>query len=140
MQQNLLVKKKHEEKGNLRKVRGGAPEAASPRDKGNVLGHGFTPTVVIKKLVADRRDSEPKVVPEELRDAFTSASHIPSGLPLSGLVGGGMPGFGGDLSKFFAPHLLAQATAGQAPVMPPLPKQKALTLEELEHQEETLKV
>lgn len=43
------------------------------------------------------------------------------------------PGQGG-LSKFFSPEVLAQAQSGNAPSMPPLPTQKALTLEEIELQ------
>lgn len=38
------------------------------------------------------------------------------------------------LSRFFSPEVLAQANSGNAPSMPPLPTQKALTLEEIERQ------
>ena len=38
------------------------------------------------------------------------------------------------LSRFFSPEVLAQAQAGNAPPLPPLPTQKAMTLEEIERQ------
>ena len=40
----------------------------------------------------------------------------------------------GQLSQFFSPEVLAQAQAGNAPPLPPLPTQKAMTLEEIERQ------
>lgn len=46
----------------------------------------------------------------------------------------------GNLAKFFSPEVLAQAQSGNAPSMPPLPTQKALTLEEIEHQAATLRI
>jgi hypothetical protein len=39
-----------------------------------------------------------------------------------------------NLARFFSPEVLAQAHAGKAPAMPPLPTQKAMTLEELERE------
>lgn len=38
----------------------------------------------------------------------------------------------GGLSRFFSPEVLAQAQSGNAPPLPPLPTQKAMTLEEIE--------
>lgn len=46
----------------------------------------------------------------------------------------------GNLSKFFSPEVLAQAQAGNAPSMPPLPTQKALTLEEIELQAAAVRI
>merc|ERR1719188_2985527 len=43
-------------------------------------------------------------------------------------------GGSGSLSQFFSAEVLAQASSGNAPSMPPLPTQKALTLEEIELQ------
>jgi len=40
----------------------------------------------------------------------------------------------GGLSQFFSPEVLAQAQSGNAPPLPPLPTQKAMTLEEIERQ------
>jgi translation initiation factor 4E transporter len=40
----------------------------------------------------------------------------------------------GGLSRFFSPEVLAQAQSGNAPPLPPLPTQKAMTLEEIERQ------
>ena len=39
-----------------------------------------------------------------------------------------------SLSQFFSQEIMAQAQAGKAPAMPPLPTQKAMTLEEIERQ------
>jgi translation initiation factor 4E transporter len=44
------------------------------------------------------------------------------------------------LSRFFSPEVLAQAQAGNAPAMPPLPTQKALTLEEIERQAAAVRI
>lgn len=49
------------------------------------------------------------------------------------------PGMQG-LSRFFSPEVLAQATSGNAPAMPPLPTQKALTLEEIERQAAAVRI
>ena len=46
----------------------------------------------------------------------------------------------GNLSKFFSPEVLAQAQSGNAPSMPPLPTQKALTLEEIELQAAAVRI
>ena len=46
---------------------------------------------------------------------------------------GSLGGLGG-LSQFFSPEVLAQAQSGNAPPLPPLPTQKAMTLEEIERQ------
>ena len=46
----------------------------------------------------------------------------------------GQAGHGPGLSQFFSPEVLAQAQAGNAPPLPPLPTQKAMTLEEIERQ------
>ena len=51
----------------------------------------------------------------------------------------GFPGQGG-LAKFFSPEILAQAQSGNAPSMPPLPTQKALTLEEIERQAAAVRI
>ena len=48
--------------------------------------------------------------------------------------GVGQAGSHGQLSQFFSPEVLAQAQAGNAPPLPPLPTQKAMTLEEIERQ------
>ncbi len=130
----------------------------------------FTPTVVMKKLAADRRDSDPRPQVPELRvnqqtpsepaaaaaasssaaaaigpdgDGPVSQLHQqmvrPPAMSMSAQNEGGMmplPGTGGTggLARFFSPEVLAQAHSGGAPAMPPLPTQKALTLEELELQ------
>jgi hypothetical protein len=46
----------------------------------------------------------------------------------------------GALSQFFSPEVLAQAQSGNAPSMPPLPTQKALTLEEIERQAAAVRI
>ena len=46
----------------------------------------------------------------------------------------------GNLAKFFSPEVLAQAQSGNAPSMPPLPTQKALTLEEIELQAAAVRI
>ena len=46
----------------------------------------------------------------------------------------------GNLAKFFSPEILAQAQSGNAPSMPPLPTQKALTLEEIERQAAAVRI
>ena len=51
----------------------------------------------------------------------------------------GAPGTG-QLSQFFSPEVLAQAQAGNAPPLPPLPTQKAMTLEEIERQAATVRI
>ena len=53
--------------------------------------------------------------------------------------GTGNPGDQG-LSRFFSPEVLAQAQAGNAPPLPPLPTQKAMTLEEIERQAATVRI
>ena len=53
--------------------------------------------------------------------------------------GNGGPGPGG-LSQFFSPEVLAQAQSGNAPSMPPLPTQKAMTLEEIERQAAAVRI
>ena len=55
-----------------------------------------------------------------------AVSHVQHGPP-------GQAGHG-QLSQFFSPEVLAQAQAGNAPPLPPLPTQKAMTLEEIERQ------
>jgi len=59
-------------------------------------------------------------------------------------AGHGMPGTPsgatGGLSRFFSPEVLAQANAGNAPHMPPLPTQKVLTLEEIERQAAAVRI
>ena len=65
------------------------------------------------------------------------------GMPLSMNPHSNAPSYGaapGNLAKFFSPEVLAQAQSGNAPSMPPLPTQKALTLEEIEHQAATLRI
>ena len=65
-----------------------------------------------------------------------------------GLVGGGHMGDlgppnnpqGQGLSRFFSPEVLAQAQSGNAPPLPPLPTQKAMTLEEIERQAATVRI
>lgn len=47
---------------------------------------------------------------------------------------------GGQLSQFFSPEVLAQAHAGNAPPLPPIPTQKAMTLEEIERQAATVRI
>ena len=44
------------------------------------------------------------------------------------------------LSRFFTPEVLAQAQSGNGPAMPPLPTQKALTLEEIERQAAAVRI
>eukprot|EP00096_Caligus_rogercresseyi_P011244 TRINITY_DN4365_c0_g1_i1.p1 TRINITY_DN4365_c0_g1~~TRINITY_DN4365_c0_g1_i1.p1 ORF type:complete len:788 (-),score=293.87 TRINITY_DN4365_c0_g1_i1:118-2481(-) len=142
----------------------------------------FTPTVVIKRMAADRRDSDPKGASSEhttnsnggcsaskqmsedgnhastttLKRLFGGNNHhnnhhnnhpLPSpnngggGNPpiimngaafMSAHMGGGSSAEDG-LSRFFTPDVLAQASSGNMPSMPPLPTKKALTLEELEN-------
>ncbi len=45
-----------------------------------------------------------------------------------------------SLSRFFSPEVLAQAQSGKAPAMPPLPTQKAMTLEEIERQAAAVRI
>ena len=45
-----------------------------------------------------------------------------------------------SLTRFFSPEVLAQAQAGKAPAMPPLPTQKAKTLEEIERQAAAVRI
>ena len=52
----------------------------------------------------------------------------------------GPPGPQGGLSRFFSPEVLAQAQSGNAPPLPPLPTQKAMTLEEIERQAATVRI
>lgn len=52
---------------------------------------------------------------------------------------GGLGGLGG-LGRFFSPEVLAQAQQGTLPPMPPLPTQKALTLEEIERQAAAVRI
>ena len=62
----------------------------------------------------------------------------PPGPPVHGFL---PPGNAGDgLSRFFSPEVLAQAQAGNAPPLPPLPTQKAMTLEEIERQAATVRI
>ena len=44
------------------------------------------------------------------------------------------------LSRFFSPEVLAQAQSGNGPAMPPLPTQKAQTLEEIERQAAAVRI
>jgi hypothetical protein len=46
----------------------------------------------------------------------------------------------GGLGRFFSPEVLAQAQQGTLPPMPPLPTQKALTLEEIERQAAAVRI
>ena len=46
----------------------------------------------------------------------------------------------GGLSRFFSPEVLAQAQSGNAPPLPPLPTQKAMTLEEIERQAAAVRI
>lgn len=186
MQNALIRRKLEEQKENYRKrteacneaVKG--PGGSSPTAASPLLS--FTPTVVMKKLAADRRDSDPKPQIPELRINQGDAGHSAGKANVSdesnsqGLMGamphvplpppnpifmmqqqphqhshmGSVPvmrptGEGpmspqsqnqqrGDLSQFFSPEVIAQVQSGNAPHMPPLPTQKALTLEELERQ------
>jgi hypothetical protein len=73
--------------------------------------------------------------------AMANASTRPQqhlGMPSSMNAHASLPSFGvarqGNLAEFFSPEVLAQAQSGNAPSMPPLPTQKALTLEEIERQ------
>ncbi|CAB4058613.1 EIF4ENIF1 [Lepeophtheirus salmonis] len=99
-------------------------ESAKKTEEGSPLV--FTPTVVIKRMAADRRDSDPKPMetlnkPDDgaIKRLFGQQSHQ----NINKEEG---------LSRFFTPDVLAQASSGNMPSMPPLPTKKALTLEELE--------
>ena len=67
-------------------------------------------------------------------------AQVPQGPPPRGFLppGNGNPEQG--LSRFFSPEVLAQAQAGNAPPLPPLPTQKAMTLEEIERQAAAVRI
>ncbi len=82
---------------------------------------------------------------------FMHPGMMPGGAGMGGGPPGGNPhlqhpGVGPDqppqqsLSRFFSPEVLAQAQAGNAPPLPPLPTQKAMTLEEIERQAAAVKI
>lgn len=149
--QNALIKRKLEEqKENYRKRQedvGLKSESPLPSQL------TFTPTAVMKKLAADRRDSNPQIPelrvdsesPTKLNNAAAAAMMAPP-VPLpppnpllliqhqQNMAQQQMQQPPGGLSRFFSPEVLAQAQSGQAPSMPPLPTQAAMTLEELECQ------
>ena len=80
---------------------------------------------------------------QQLPLAMPSTRPQQMGMPLSMNPHSTSPSYGaapGNLAKFFSPEVLAQAQSGNAPSMPPLPTQKALTLEEIEHQAATLRI
>merc|ERR1719150_1523135 len=64
MQQALIKKKLEEQKENFRKRHGDAPVVSAPVTSGSPLA--FTPTSVMRKNAAERKDSDPqiKAVPE----------------------------------------------------------------------------
>ena len=64
MQQALIKKKLEEQRENFRKRHGDAPVASAPVTSGSPLA--FTPTSVMRKNAAERKDSDPqiKAVPE----------------------------------------------------------------------------
>jgi hypothetical protein len=201
--QNALIRRKLEEqRENFRRkqessIAGGAKsgqgmraransDASKQQDTDSPLGMSpFTPTVVMKKMAADRRDSDPRLQVPELK--VSQSSEVDGrgadgdGLPTGGrrsaspstAQGGMMPhvplppqrqspmstdqrflppqqamslgqalgGFGrgaspegGGLARFFSPEVLAQAGTGPGPILPPLPVQQAMTLEEIEKQ------
>ena len=80
------------------------------------------------------------------RGPSPASAMMSSGPPLAnmhpmGPPGGPMGGPGGaGLARFFSPEVLAQANAGNAPTMPPLPTQKVLTLEEIERQAAAVRI
>ena len=77
-----------------------------------------------------------------MANASTRQQHL--GMPSTMNVHATSPSFGvagqGNLAKFFSPEVLAQAQSGNAPSMPPLPTQKALTLEEIERQAAAVRI
>ena len=258
--QNALLKRKlkeqeesyrkrmehHHQKGDGDAVAAVAAAAAAVKSSNSPTSLAFTPTVVMKKMAADRRDSDPKLVLPEVKVSQASREHaigphgeggsnmsvvnnnnnkeegermspgrlldqiaqrnpgmpqmpmppmpngsnpmammqqiraqqqfqmaaalgppisrfvraprqnaglapgVPSQLPIGPhLMGGGsrgpspssmLSGPQGGLSRFFSPEVLAQANAGNAPSMPPLPTQKAMTLEEIELQAAAVRI
>ena len=71
----------------------------------------------------------PRHAPPPEPRLMSTPPQMPHGMQASPTATGG-----GNLSQFFSPEVLAQAQSGNAPSMPPLPTQKALTLEEIERQ------
>ena len=67
------------------------------------------------------RPLPPSTVPRFMSPEIQAAAHLASG-----------PSNQGSLSRFFSPEVLAQAQSGNVPPLPPLPTQKAMTLEEIE--------
>ena len=67
-------------------------------------------------------------------------AQVPPGGPRGFLPSVGNAGDQVGLSRFFSPEVLAQAQAGNAPPLPPLPTQKAMTLEEIERQAATVRI
>ena len=160
--QNALIKHKLEEqKENYRKRNegGSGKEPVLPGTPKNSGGDGgvnktpkgtgspaaaslaFTPTVVMKKFAADRRDSDPRPQIPELKISSQEQQNNNgrNGNGNSNVVGEVDQGSGGGgLSRFFSAEVLAQAaSAGSGPRHavggPPLPPLSgALTLEEIE--------
>ncbi len=167
--QNALIKRKLEEqKENFRRRQEGAAAAAAaaaevasssgPDPSPNLH---FTPTVVMKKLAAERRDSDPQRPPQipDLRvdvggenEGGKAMMMPPVPLPppqpqqqqqQQAFQMAQQPqqqGTPGGLSRFFSAEVLAQAQSGNTPNMPPLPTQKALTLEEIERQAAAVRI
>lgn len=65
--------------------------------------------------------------PSSVVPRFNMPDHNPGQIPPQNFSGGSQ-----GLSRFFSPEVLAQAQSGNAPPLPPLPTQKAMTLEEIE--------
>lgn len=93
----------------------------------------FTPMAVMKKLAAGRRDSDQKErQPRKTPTAEEDESASGARKKLEEVLAAGSKGGEEGLSRFFSADLLAKANAGQAPNMPPLPMQKAMTLDQIE--------
>ena len=198
MQNALIRRKLEEQKENYRKRQEATTQGTEMRGRSNsdpksespLPMSPFTPLAVMKKLAADRRDSDPRPQIPELRVSQTpptssstsSVDQRPSqfgkgqnsvgertsphgmmppvplpvpnhlllmqqqhqqqqaALQMAALQQGagprpmGVPQQHEGLSRFFSQEVLAQAQSGNAPSMPPVPRQKAMTLDEIESQ------
>lgn len=175
--QNALIKRKLEEQKENYRRRQGEATGKDDHKSDSPLPINFTPTAVMKKLAAERRDSDPKPQIPELRISqlesngreqldprlqqpkpSSPGSNVMPMMPPVPLPPPNpilmmqqqqqmaairmqqqpdprlMSGQTQGLSRFFSPEVLAQAQSGNAPSMPPVPIQKAMTLEEIERQ------
>ena len=83
MQQALIKKKLEEQRENFRKRHGDAPVASAPVTSGSPLA--FTPTSVMRKNAAERKDSDPQIkpVPELKITGGKEMMEVPLALPTS---------------------------------------------------------